>query len=78
MRRNLQLEAVLAELRGAGITPQVSNGGKHIRVCWLGADGKGRRCIIASTPGDRRHGVANARAMVRRMLRREGGQCQLQ
>lgn len=78
MRKNPQLEAVLEELHEAGITPQVSNGRKHIRVCWEGADGQARQCVIAGTPGDRRRGAANARATVRRLLRREGSRCQLQ
>lgn len=75
MRRNLQLEAVLAELRGAGVVPRVLRG-RHIQVCWTGSSGRELRCTVAGTPGDRRHGVANARAMVRRMLRQEEGACQ--
>lgn len=70
MRKNPQLDAVLAELAAAGITPWISNGGKHIRVHWKDPGGKSRLCTISGTCSDQR-GPVNARAIVRRMLRRD-------
>lgn len=70
MRKNSQLEVVLAELAAAGITPRISNGGKHIRVRWEGPSGGSRLCTISGTCSDRR-GLINARAVVRRLLRRD-------
>lgn len=72
MRKNPQLEAVLAELVAAGIVPRISNGGKHVRVYWNDSGGREHQCTISGTPSDRRRGAANVRAIVRRMLRRDG------
>jgi hypothetical protein len=58
-------------LRDRGFTPIVSNGGRHLRVCWF--DG-GRRytLFIPASPGDVRARL-NSRAVLRRILRSNGG-----
>jgi hypothetical protein len=61
-------------LIAAGAKPQVRNGGKHskhIKIDWL--DCHGGRCtlVVPCTPSDWR-ARANARAMLRRLLRRSG------
>jgi hypothetical protein len=58
-------------LRDHGFTPIVSNGGRHLRVCWF--DG-GRRytLFIPGSPSDHRARL-NSRAMLRRILRNSNG-----
>jgi hypothetical protein len=62
----------VALLRDHGLTPTVSNGGKHIRVRWFD---QGRRytLYVPSTPSDHRARL-NSRAVLRRILRNNGGQ----
>ena len=57
-------------LRDRGFIPIVSNGGRHLRVCWF--DG-GRRytLFIPASPSDRRARL-NSRAVLRRILRNGG------
>jgi hypothetical protein len=72
MRRGSELVADAMEmLIAAGARPQVRNGGKHIKICWL--DRHGGRCVLTlpCTPSDRR-ARANARALLRRLLRDSG------
>jgi hypothetical protein len=58
-------------LRGHGFVPTVSNGGKHLRVRWFD---QGRRytLVISQSPSDR-HARINSLAILRRMLRNNGG-----
>jgi hypothetical protein len=62
----------VALLRDHGFTPTVSNGGKHIRVRWFD---QGRRytLVISQSPSDRQARI-NSRAVLRRILRNNGGQ----
>jgi hypothetical protein len=72
MRRGTELVVDAIEmLTAAGAKPLVRSGGKHVKIIWL--DRSGHRCtlVIACTPSDRR-ARANARAMLRRLLRRSG------
>jgi hypothetical protein len=58
-------------LRDRGFVPTVSNGGKHTKVCW---HDMGRRftLYIPATPSDHRVRL-NSRAVLRRILRGNGG-----
>jgi hypothetical protein len=58
-------------LRTHGFTPTVGNGGKHVRVRWFD---RGRRytLFIPASPSDRRSRL-NSRAVLRRILRANGG-----
>jgi hypothetical protein len=67
MRRNPELEAVVAELDAAGIHHEVTSGGRHLRVSW-DADAGPRTTIVAVSASDFR-APRNARALVRRQLR---------
>jgi cob(I)alamin adenosyltransferase len=71
MRRNQQLEAVLGELRAAGITNSEVHQNTHTHIRWRGPTGIERVCVVAGTSRSA-SGVANARATVRRMLRQDG------
>jgi hypothetical protein len=58
-------------LRNHGLVPTVANGGKHVRVRWFD---QGRRftLFIPASPSDRRSRL-NSRAVLRRILRNNGG-----
>jgi len=62
----------VALLRGHGFTPAVSNGGKHVRVRWFD-HGRRYTLYVPSTPSDHRARL-NSRAVLRRILRNNGGQ----
>ena len=64
--KNSCLQAVLNELRKAGVAYRVDDRGKHISVR-IG-EGLRRRLIVSRTPSDQRAGL-KARAFVRRVLR---------
>jgi hypothetical protein len=59
-------------LRAHGFVPTVSNGGRHVRVRW---HDQGRRftLYIPATPSDHRARL-NSRAVLKRILRSNGGQ----
>ena len=69
--RNPVLDAILDELRLAGIKPTISSGGKHVQIWWTGPDGQPRICRSSITPSDQQ-APHKARAEVRRMLRADG------
>ena len=69
MRRNQQLDAVLFELVQAGLEPEVVIN-KHVKVKWRTRAGAVRTCVVSSSTSDHRS-AANARALVRRMLRQD-------
>ena len=69
-KRNQQLEAVLGELRAAGIASEIRVN-KHVQVLWRGPGGVARVCAIAKSSRSAT-GTANARATARRMLRQDG------
>jgi hypothetical protein len=75
MRRGSELVADAMEmLIAAGAKPQVRNGGKrgkHVKIDWLDRDGCRCTLVVPCTPSDWR-ARANARAMLRRLLRRSG------
>jgi hypothetical protein len=60
----------IVTLRKHGLTPTVSNGGKHLKVRWVD---QGRRytLIVPASPSDYRT-RANSRAILRRLLRANG------
>lgn len=72
MKRNECLDAVVGELRAAGIRDiEYANGGKHLQVRWQ-VSGRSRRVVtVPVSPSDHR-AVANTRADVRRLLRADG------
>jgi hypothetical protein len=71
MRRNEVLAAVVEELREVGVVPAYSEGGKHLQVRWQSRTGQPRFLTVPITPSDHRS-ILNARADVRRMLKRDG------
>jgi hypothetical protein len=58
-------------LRDRGFVPTVSNGGRHLRICWFDS-GRRYTLYIPSTPSDHRARL-NSRATLRRILRSNGG-----
>jgi hypothetical protein len=68
--RNICIDAVTAEMRAAGITYEITHGGKHMQVQWS-TNGKRRLYVVPRTPSDWR-AAQNARAGIRRLLRKEG------
>lgn len=68
MRRNEELEVVLAELRARGLKPTHKHGGKHIKVEW-DAWGTPQSVIVPVTSSDARARL-NLRAQVRGMIKR--------
>lgn len=70
MKRNAQLETVLEELRAANAAPIVERG-RHVKVRWYAPTGELRLYVM---PGSSKAwcGVLNARATVRRILKRDG------
>jgi hypothetical protein len=69
--KNECLDAVLRELERRGIRPTVHNDRKHLLVEWDLPSGGKRQYTLPTTPSDRRAWL-NARAEVRRMLKRDG------
>jgi len=69
--RNEVLDAVLDELRLAGVKGTVGGNGRHQKIWWEGAGGQPRIYVAPSTPSDQR-APANARSEVRRILRSDG------
>jgi hypothetical protein len=71
VRRNPALEAIVRELRAAGIKPSVEEGGKHLLVRWLAHNGR-RLTLTVSRSGSREwRAPRNAGASVRRALRQD-------
>jgi hypothetical protein len=69
--RNEELDAVLAELKRAGVRdPVVSTGGRHLQVRWQ--VGAVVRFYTVSISGSDWRGPRNAAAEVRRMLKGDG------
>lgn len=64
------LEDALAELRAVGISPEVSHGGKHIRIHWT-YNGAPRSHTIPKTSSDWRSPMNN-RSQLRTTLKRDG------
>jgi hypothetical protein len=58
-------------LQRHGFDPVISNGGKHAKVRWFD---QGRRytLVVSQSPSDR-HARINSLAILRRMLRNNGG-----
>ncbi len=75
---NPELEIVLKELAGFMLeaSPRVTNGGRHVKICWRIAGRPERVVVVAATPSDWR-GPANARAVTRRYLRADAAQPKL-
>jgi hypothetical protein len=71
MSRNDTLDAILGELRRAGISPTVEHGSNHIKVRWVGAGGRPAMAIAphGSHANGYWRGPKLARATVRRSLR---------
>ncbi len=70
VRRNEELIYVKKELSLHGIDAKVQSGGKHIKITWQ-HNGQSRLFVVAVTGSDVR-GRKNARADLRRLLRRDG------
>ncbi len=70
VKRNPCLAAVLQELESAGITTPIVEAGKHWKVHWLSPSGQHRLVSISTTPSDW-HADRKARAVARRILRRD-------
>lgn len=68
MKKNLCLQVVTDELRLAGVDYQVEHGGKHLRVLFE-LNGRAMLCTVSATTANW-NAHYNARADVRRMLRR--------
>jgi hypothetical protein len=64
------LDVVLRELRENNIKPAVNSGGKHIAVSWY-HNTESRRFTCDISASDHR-AIVNARADIRRILRRDG------
>lgn len=64
------LDAALAELSAAGITPAVEQGRKHIKVMWQ-HNGHDRMYVTGNSPSDWRAPL-NVRSDIRRMLKADG------
>jgi Rha family phage regulatory protein len=64
------LDAALSELRAAGIEPDVSPGGKHIRITW-DHNGASRLFVVPLTSSDWRAPM-NCRSDVRKILKDDG------
>jgi hypothetical protein len=70
-RRNPAMNAVITELRAAGLDYEVSGGGnRHLKI-HTRINGRQQNFVVAATPSDRRAAL-NSRAYVRRVLRKEG------
>jgi hypothetical protein len=67
--RNVCIDIVTAELDTAGIAYVIICGGKHPQIHWS-VNGVRRFYVVPRTPGDWR-AAQNARAGVRRLLRRD-------
>jgi hypothetical protein len=67
-RKNESLEAVTAELRAAGISYQVEQGSKHLKIKWS-RDGRNEMSIVSIVGSGYWHAHKKARADVRRKLR---------
>jgi len=72
MRRAEELirDAVVL-LQDRGFVPTVSNGGKHVRVRWFD-HGRRYTLYVPASPSDQRARL-NSRAVLRRILRSNGG-----
>lgn len=70
MAADSQLDVIRRELEAVGVAHTVEFGGKHPRVVWY-VEGRRYACVCAKTSSDYR-GVLNCRAVVRRLLRKEG------
>jgi hypothetical protein len=68
--RNTCIDAVIVELRAVGIDFEIVRGGKHVQVHWS-SNGARRFYVVPATSSDWR-AVQNARAGIRRILRKEG------
>lgn len=64
------LEIALSELAAVGISPEISRGGKHIRMHWK-VNGNSRSHTIPLTPSDWRSPL-NSRTQIRATLREDG------
>jgi hypothetical protein len=71
MRRNDVLEAITRELEAAGVSHEVREGGKHLLVRWTARHLTRTLTVQRGGSGEWRASL-NARADVRRMLRRDG------
>jgi hypothetical protein len=66
------VDDAVALLAAHGITPVIDNGGRHVKVRWTDARGHRFLLIIPQSPSDFRSRL-NSRAVLRRLLRNEGG-----
>jgi hypothetical protein len=70
--RNPCVEAVIAELRAAGLSFTVSDGARrHRKIRWLNAAGQ-TRTVVTSNSTSCQNAPWSARAAVRRILRDDG------
>jgi hypothetical protein len=70
-RANELVHDAVTLLRSHGLVPKVSNGGKHVRVRWFD-HGRRYTLIVPASPSDQRARL-NSRAVLRRILRSNGG-----
>lgn len=67
MAKLVTIDVVIAEIRAAGLEPQVQRGGKHYKASFT-VKGKRFTYIVPCTASDHR-AVLNCRAGIRRMIR---------
>lgn len=72
--RNNDVVAVIRELEGHGVKPEIELTGKHVKIKWQQA-GRNLMITCSRSPSDHRSAM-NARAQARRMLRENVGVAQ--
>jgi hypothetical protein len=65
------LRETLCALRSAGFEPRISNAGKHLKVRFTDRQNRKRLIVISRTPGTT-FALVKHRALLRRLLRRQG------
>jgi hypothetical protein len=69
MRRNPCMDVVADELARAGLDYQIDHRGKHLKFKFA-ASGRAESYTVPASSGDRQRGFKNARAQIRRIIRR--------
>jgi hypothetical protein len=72
MKRNDCLRIVVAQLEAAGITPEIKQAKKHIRIYWH-RNGRRHSYTVPLSPSDWRASL-NSRSDIRRILRADARQ----
>jgi hypothetical protein len=72
-RHNGIVRMTLDTLAAHGITPQLRNGGKHLKIRW--SDGNRTFTVVVSRSPSDRNAANNARRTLKRILKNEVSAC---